>query len=607
MSKIEQKLLDLPSNPGVYIMKSESGQILYIGKARNLTKRVHQYFGNNSNRTEKVLKLVSKVDDFDYIITNNEIEALVLENNLIKKHKPPYNILLKDDKNYPFIKINIKKDFPTIDVVRKLKSDGSKYFGPYMLGISTKEILDLIYSAFPVRRCSLDMNKVPKTHRPCLNYHIHQCLAPCANKVTKEDYDKIIRQIIDFLNGNDKSVAKIIENKMLDASEHEEYELALSYKKKLETVNKLIRKQVTSLPKELNIDIFSIVSNGLNTVVSILFVRAGKLLGSDKQIINDSCLSEEIALSNFILSFYDQVKYIPDEIVTNISIEYSEELSTYLSEKKGSKVNYIVPIQGVRKQLVTMALNNANDYLEKSLSMQERKDNLTIGGLLQLQEFLRLKSIPNRMECYDISHIQGTDKVASMVVFINGEPCKSHYRKFKIKTVEGNNDFASLRETLYRRLTKFNDEDESFSSRPDLLVIDGGKGQLSSVKQIMDELNCNIEVISLAKREEEVFVPGKSNPYILPRNSYALKLLQRIRDEAHRFAITFHRNLRKKRQTTSSLLKIQGVGEKRIKLLFEKFSTLENIKNATENDLNLIKGIDQKTAKNIYTYFHPQN
>lgn len=604
MSLIEQKLLDLPSNPGVYIMKSENGQILYIGKAKNLTKRVHQYFGNNSNRTEKVLKLVSKVYDFDYIITNNEIEALVLENNLIKKHKPPYNILLKDDKNYPFIKINTKKNFPTVEVVRKLKADGSKYFGPYMLGVSTKEILDLINCAFPIRKCSLDIKKVPSSHRPCLNYHIHQCLAPCAKKVTEEEYSEIIKQIIDFLNGNDKSVAKILEEKMLKASLNEEYELALQYKKKLDTLEKLIRKQVTALPKELNIDIFALSSNGLNTVVSILFVRSGKLLGSDKQIISDSSLSDEATLSNFIMSFYDKVNYIPDEIVSNLNIEDSDLIVEYLSEKKGRKLNYIVPIQGVRKQLLSMALNNANDYLEKSISIQERRENNTLGGLIQLQEFLRLKNIPNRMECYDISHIQGTDKVASMVVFVNGEPCKSHYRKFKIKTVEGNNDFASLQETLKRRLSKFDDEDESFSSRPDLLVIDGGKGQLSSVMEIMKELNCDIETISLAKREEEVFVPEKSEPYVLPRNSYALKLLQRIRDEAHRFAITFHRNLRKKRQTTSSLLKIQGVGEKRIKLLFEKFSTLENIKNASESDLNMVEGIDCKTAKNIYNYFH---
>lgn len=608
MNLIEQRLKDLPQNPGVYIMKSQTGQILYIGKARNLFNRVHQYFGNNSNRSEKVLKLVSKVYDFEYIITNNEIEALVLENNLIKKHKPPYNILLKDDKNYPFIKINTKKDFPTIEVVRKLKNDGSKYFGPYMIGVSSKEILDLIYSAFPVRTCSLDMNHVPVSHRPCLNYHIKRCLAPCANKVTKEDYQNIINQVVDFLSGNDKSISKILKEKMNNCAENEDFEMALFYKKKLETLDKLIRKQVTALPKDLDMDIFAIASNGLNTVAAVLFVRGGKLLGSDKQIVSDMSLSDDIALSNFIVSFYDKVNYIPQEIVTSIQIDSLDTVEEYLTEKKGKKVSIVVPQQGVRHQLSIIAQNNALDYLEKSLTIQERKDNMTVGGVIQLQEFLHLKNMPIRMECYDISHVQGTDKVASMVVTINGDAYKSHYRKFKIKTVEGNNDFASLAETLKRRLTRLKDEnetDESFSSKPDLFVIDGGKGQLSSIVEIMEEMNINdIEVISLAKREEEVFVPHKSEPYVLPKHSYALKLLQRIRDEAHRFAITFHREQRGKRQTHSQIKDIKGVGEKRYKILFDKFKTVENMKNATLSELQSIEGIDNKTAESIYTYFH---
>ncbi len=604
---IEQRLKDLPSNSGVYIMKSKEGQILYIGKARNLTKRVHQYFGNKANRTEKVLKLVSKVHDFEYIITSNEVEALVLENNLIKKHKPPYNILLKDDKNYPFIKINTKKDFPKVEVVRKLKNDGAKYFGPYMIGVSSKEILGLIHSAFPLRTCDLDMNHIPASHRPCLNYHIKRCLAPCAGKVTKEEYNNIVDDVVDFLNGNDKSIAKILTDKMMQASLEENFELALDYKKKLETLDKLIRKQVTALPKDFNLDIFAIASNGLNTVVNILFVRGGKLLGSDKRVISDLSLTDDITLSNFIVNFYDQVKYIPDEVITEIEIEDADVISEYLSEKKGKKINVVTPQQGVRKQLANMALSNATDFLEKSLSTKERKDNLTVGGVLQLQEFLRLKTLPIRMECYDISHVQGTDKVASMVVTINGEPMRSHYRKFKIKTVEGNNDFASLAETLRRRIARMQDpeeKDESFASRPDLLVIDGGKGQLSSVKEIMEEMHCDVEVISLAKREEEVFVPYKSEPYVLPKNSYALRLLQRIRDEAHRFAITFHRNLRKKRQTHSQIKDIPGVGEKRYRILFNTFKTVENIKSATIDELKAIDGIDAKTAENVYSFFH---
>ena len=604
MSLIEQRLKDLPMDPGVYIMKSKEGQILYVGKARHLKNRVSQYFGNNSNRTEKVLKLVSKVYDFEYIITRNEVEALVLENNLIKQHKPPYNILLKDDKNYPFIKINVKKPFPKVEVVRRLKVDGAKYYGPYMIGVSSKDILDLIYSAFPLRTCNLDMKHVPKNHRPCLNYHIKKCLAPCIGNITEEEYMQIISKVIDFLNGNDKEVEEILKSKMQAASDAEDFELAILYKKKLETLDKLIRKQVTALPKDFNLDIFAIATNGLNTVVDVLFVRGGKLLGSDKQIINDLSLTPEQALSNYIISFYDNIKYIPDEIVTAIPLEDADVISQYLTEKKGTKVNTINPHQGARKQLVDIAQNNANDYLEKSLTQKERKDNLTVGGVLQLQEYLHLKKIPIRMECYDISHIQGTDKVASMVVTINGEAAKSQYRKFKIKTVEGNNDFASLKETLLRRLTKFDDKDESFSAVPDLLVIDGGKGQLSSVKEIMDEIGCNIEVISLAKREEEVFVPGRSEPYVLPRNSYALKLLQRIRDEAHRFAITFHRSQRLKRQTKSELDEIKGLGPKKKEILRDAFKTIDDIKNASIEELNLVKGIDKTTARNVYEHFH---
>ncbi len=604
MSLIEQRLKDLPMDPGVYIMKSKEGQILYVGKARHLKNRVSQYFGNNSNRTEKVLKLVSKVYDFEYIITRNEVEALVLENNLIKQHKPPYNILLKDDKNYPFIKINVKKPFPKVEVVRRLKVDGAKYYGPYMIGVSSKDILDLIYSAFPLRTCNLDMKHIPKNHRPCLNYHIKKCLAPCIGNISEEEYMQIISKVIDFLNGNDKEVEEILKSKMQAASDAEDFELAILYKKKLETLDKLIRKQVTALPKDFNLDIFAIATNGLNTVVDVLFVRGGKLLGSDKQIINDLSLTPEQALSNYIISFYDNIKYIPDEIVTAIPLEDADVISQYLTEKKGTKVNTINPHQGARKQLVDIAQNNANDYLEKSLTQKERKDNLTVGGVLQLQEYLHLKKIPIRMECYDISHIQGTDKVASMVVTINGEAAKSQYRKFKIKTVEGNNDFASLKETLLRRLTKFDDKDESFSAVPDLLVIDGGKGQLSSVKEIMDEIGCNIEVISLAKREEEVFVPGRSEPYVLPRNSYALKLLQRIRDEAHRFAITFHRSQRLKRQTKSELDEIKGLGPKKKEILRDAFKTIDDIKNASIEELNLVKGIDKTTARNVYEHFH---
>lgn len=608
MDLIRQKVKDLPENSGVYIMYSADRQILYVGKARNLKKRVTQYFGSPVGKTDKVLIMVSKIADFEYIITRNEIEALVLENNLIKKHQPPYNILLKDDKSYPFIKINTKQTYPKVEVVRKLKNDGAKYFGPYMQGISSKEIVDLIYSAFPLRSCSLDMSKPPKGHRPCLDYHIGRCHAPCMGYETPEQYAETIAKVVSFLQGNDKSVANILTQKMQEASEQTEYEIALMYKQKLAVLDKLIRRQVTALPKDFDLDIFAIASNGLNVVVSTLFVRAGKLVGSDKQVVDSLCLTEQDSLSNYIMRYYDGVPYIPQEVVTSVTLEDADVLAEYLGEKKGKKVNVITPHQGVRKQLVDMAMSNACDYLDKSLSLKERQDNMTVGAMIQLQEFLKLSRMPIRMECYDISHISGTNKVGSMVVFINGQPAKSHYRKFHIKTVEGNNDFESLKEVLRRRIARLLDDqekDESFSSKPDLIIIDGGKGQLSSVMQEVRQAGLSgVEIVGLAKSEEEIFFPGQSQSVLLPRNSYALKLVQRIRDEAHRFAITFHRNERKRTQTKSRLTDVAGVGEVKQKRLIEAFKTMDNIRNASVEDLLLVKGMDRPTAMAIYEHFH---
>ncbi len=606
MKQLEQKLKDLPHKSGVYIMYNEARQILYIGKARDLFKRVHQYFGNKANRTQKVIKLVEKIYDLDYIITANEVEALVLENNLIKKHKPPYNILLKDDKSYPFIKIDLKKPYPRVEVVRKLKNDGAKYFGPYMQGISTQDILGLINSAFCVRTCKMDLTKVPQNHRPCLNYHIKRCYAPCAGLISREEYDAIIKEIVAFLQGNDKKIAEVLTAKMKEASEREEYELALTYKQKLQVLEKLVRRQVGVLPKDFDMDVFAVASNGLNTVAAVIFVRGGKIVGGDKHVIEGVSLDEGSALSNFIMRFYDMTGYVASEVITSTQIEDGDVLREYLSEKAGRKINVICPHQGVRRQLADMSQGNAQDYLEKSLSVKERKENMTMGGVIQLAEYLKLAKLPVRMECYDISHISGTNKVASMVVFVNGEAEKSHYRKFKIETVEGNDDFACLQETLRRRLADMKERagDVSFSSRPDLIVIDGGKGQLSSVMEVVADCDTEgINFISLAKREEEVFLPGQSVPVILPRDSYALRLLQRIRDEAHRFAITFHRNLRKTSQTKSALLAIEGVGKTRVKLLFDSFKMLDNIKKASIEELTAVKGIDRRTAENVYAAF----
>ena len=601
---ISQKLKDLPAKPGVYIMYSESSQILYIGKARSLKNRVRQYFGTPTGKSEKVLIMVSKIHHFDYLITHNEIEALVLENNLIKKHKPPYNILLKDDKNYPFIRINLKDSFPKVEVVRTLKKDGSKYFGPYMQGISAKEILEMIHSAFKLRTCSLNMDKVPQSHRACLNHHIDRCLAPCTKLVDTTEYMKIINEVIKFLQGNDKSIEKLIKDKMINAVEKEDFELAIYYRERLKCLEKLVRKQVTALPSDRDMDIFAIATDGINTVVAIFVVRGGKLLGGDKEVLNTLTIDEQSTLENYIIGYYGDNVPISTEILTNLTLENNDVLSEYLSGVKGAKVNISCPQQGVRKQLSDMALNNARDYLTKCKDAVRREHDMTIGAITQLQEKLDLTRIPIRMECYDISHVSGTDKVSSMVVFTNGSPDKRMYRKFKIKTVEGNNDFACMKETFSRRLAHINDDDMSFGVRPDLVVIDGGKGQLKYALEAMYEVGVELPIIALAEREDEIYIPNQSEPIVLPRNSQALKVLQRLRDEAHRFAISYHRGLRDKRQTNSELLKIEGVGSGTVKKLFEHFKSITAIKNATTSELEQIKGVSVKVAQNIHDFYH---
>lgn len=601
---IAQKLKDLPENPGVYIMKSERGDILYIGKARSLKNRVRQYFGSPKNKTTKVLIMVSKIYTFDYIITRNEVEALVLENNLIKKHKPPYNILLKDDKNYPFIAINMKDKYPKIEVVRKLKKDGTKYFGPYMQGISAKEIMELIHSAFPLRTCNVNIENPPKNHRPCLNHHIGRCLAPCVGAISQEKYMDIIDEVVNFLQGNDKSVERILKEKMMKASEKQEFELAIYYRDRLKCLEKLVRKQVTALPNDLDMDIFAVASDGINTVISMLFVRGGKLLGGDKKLVNSLSLDKASTLESFLYSYYDDENLIVNQILVNEDLEDYQIITEYLSERKGGKVFVAKPIIGVRAQLVDMAYTNAQDYLQKCNKVEDRNYNMTIGALNQLQQVLHLKCLPSRIECYDISNISGTDKVSSMVVFENGEKASKMYRKFKIRTVEGSNDFASMKETLLRRFAHLNDDDISFASTPDLIVVDGGKGQLKYAMQAMQESGVHFNIISLAEREEEIFIPNQSEPIVLSKDSQALRLLQRIRDEAHRFAITYHRTLRAKRQTDSELLKIAGVGEATQKNLFATFKTIIAIKNASVEQLAEVKGVSEKTAHSIYDFYH---
>lgn len=594
MVDFKAKIKDIPDNPGVYMMLDEQGQIIYVGKAKNLKNRLRSYFFNLSNRTAKVMAMLEHVADFRYIICASEVDALLTENNLIKKHSPRYNILLKDDKAYPFLRIDMREPYPTIELVRKLKNDGAKYFGPYMQSVNVRDIFDLIHTAFQVRDCKRDLSK---PSRPCLNMHLGRCLAPCARKVTEQEYKAEMQKVIDFLKGNDKEVERALTEKMKKFAAEENFEVALNYRNKLELLDKLVRKQVSALPKDFNLDVFAFETNGIVSAIGMLVVRAGKLVGGENVIV-DSC-DEDI--SSYLLQYYQNNAPLCDEIVTD-NVENPESLEKTVNELCAHTVRVVEPKQGVRKQLLELAHSNAYDAMTKHGTQEERKTLRTTGAVRQLAELLNLKTLPNRMECYDISHISGTDKVASMVVFEGGEPKKSHYRKFKIKTVEGNNDFACMKEVLIRRLNEIaKNEDESFSSVPDLLVIDGGKGQLAYAMEAQRETEReDIEILSLAKREEEVFLGSSpTTSVILPKDSVALQLLQRIRDEAHRFAITFHRNLRSKHLSESALKSIQGVGKTLCARLIKEFGSVEEIRIKTPEEIAKIDGVSLALAEKI--------
>lgn len=595
MVNFKEKLKDVPENPGVYLMLDKDDNIIYVGKAKNLKNRLRQYF-HNSVKTVKVMAMLDHVADFRYIICGSEVDALVTENNLIKKHTPQYNILLKDDKSYPFVRINLKEDYPSISLVRALKNDGAKYFGPYMQSVNIRDIFDLIHSAFPIRDCNRDMTK---PSRPCLNAHLGRCVAPCSGKVTKEEYRKEVMRVVDFLKGNDREVERVLTDKMMEFADKENFEVALKYKEKLAVLEKVVRKQVSALPKDFNLDVFAYETNGVKTAVNMLVVRGGKLVGGENSVfdgIDDS-------LTSYLYQFYKNNPPVCDEIITD-GADDNKALEDALSTLVGRKIHVLSPKQGVRKQLLDLAHTNAHDALEKHGTQEERKTIRTKGAVKQLADLLSLKTLPNRIECYDISHVSGVDKVSSMVVFEGGEPKKSHYRKFKIKTVEGNNDFASMKETLSRRLERLNnpeETDESFASVPDLIVIDGGKGQLSYA---LDALalygRTDVEILSLAEREEEVFLGrAPKESVMLSKDSVALQLLQRIRDEAHRFAITFHRNLHAKRMSESVLRDVPGIGKKKSADLLKKFGSVENILHAKDEDIALLDGFSVQSATKL--------
>lgn len=601
MVDFKQKLKTLPDNPGVYMYMDAEGNILYVGKAKNLKHRVKQYFQPNETR-ENVIAMMSHMVDFRYILTPSEADAFSLENTLIKKYMPPYNIMLKDDKQHSYIKINVTANFPKLTIVRKIAKDKNKYFGP--ISGSPRAFMELISSIYPTINCNFNFEKLPKNFRPCLNYHIGRCFAPCIKKISREDYKKIINDIISLLNGDDKQAVALLEQKMLEASEKLEYEQALVYKKQIDMLEYLRRGRIAELPKQVDLDVFAISSNGNNAIVNVMVVKKGKVVLSENHSALDAGIDEQQTMSSFLGRYYNGENDISKDVITNIPLDDAKNIEQILLEIYGRKINVSCPQKGVKKKLTDMSYLNATEHLEKTVSQINKQYNTTLGACKQLKEMVGLSEFPQRIECYDISNISGVDKVASMVVFTNGQIDSKSYRRFKIQTVEGANDFACMKEVLSRRFVRLNDKDYVFGERPNLIVVDGGLGQLEYARRAKEEHNADMEIISLAEREEIVFTLKNNQGIRLPRNSYALNLLVNIRDEAHRFAITYFRNLHTKNGLKSVLDGIEGVGAKRQISLVRHFKNVENISKATVSELKSVENMTVKVAKSVFDYFN---
>ncbi|MBR5909971.1 MAG: excinuclease ABC subunit UvrC [Schwartzia sp.] len=597
MSNIEEKLALLPDSPGVYIMKNAQGKVIYVGKAVVLKNRVRQYFQNTKNHSPKVRVMVSHIADFETIMTASEVEALILECNLIKKHRPRYNISLKDDKTYPYVKVTLADEFPRVMLTRRILKDGARYFGPYTNVGAVHESLKLLRRLFPMRTC-----KHMDVDRPCLEYHIKRCLAPCVGLEDADEYRDMVRSVCLFLEGRTDEVEKELETRMEAAAENLQFELAARLRDQLKAVRRVAEKQniVTGYGDQ---DAVGMARSGLGVCVQVFLVRAGKMVGREHFLLSGSeAESDEALLSAFLKQYYYRAAFIPKEILLPCPITEQSVIEEWLTERKNSKVSLLLPQRGQKHEIVQMAERNAEKYLSDEAARIQTATAQTEGAVEELGRVLGLEKKPWRMECFDISHIQGAETVASMVVFEGGAPKKSDYRRFKIKSAEGKpDDFLSMREVTTRRYGKPDAED-----MPDLIVIDGGLGQLSSALSIIRGAGHTTPVIGLAKQFELIFVEGTSEPVELPRNSQALYLMQRIRDEAHRFAITYHRKLRGKRNLVSVLDHVEGIGPTRRKALWAHFGTLDKIKAATVEELAAVKGMNRSAAQAVFNFFAVQ-
>ena len=589
MENLQDKLKVLPDSPGVYIMRDARGKIIYVGKARVLKNRVRQYFQSGKNHGVKVKAMVAKIADFETIVTATEVEALILECNLIKKYRPRYNISLKDDKSYPYLRVTAE-DFPRIILTRRIIHDGSRYFGPYTSGLAVKETLQLLRKIFPLRTCKTFAK------RPCLEFHIKRCLAPCAKKISREDYMQFVKAAEKFLAGHTAQVERELSEQMIDAAENLNFEQAARLRDILSAIRKVTEKQkiVTDTG---DVDAIGLARLEGETCAQIFFIRDGKVTGRENFLLSGAIDETDAqAVTEFIKQYYSRAQISATEILLPITL--ADEDLKILSEWLGVKL--IEPKRGVKRSLVEMANQNAEKFLAEESARRQLKNAQTVGAVEELKNFLNLPRLPRRMECFDISHIQGAETVASMVVFEDGAPDKKSYRRFKIHSAEGKpDDFLSMREVTSRRYG-------ATENLPDLIVIDGGLGQLNSALEIIRGAGHQVPVVGLAKQFELIFVEGSSIPVELPRDSQALKLMQRIRDEAHRFAITYHRKLRRKRNLKSELDNVAGIGQKRRTELFKKFGTLAKIKSATVEELSAVPSMTLAAAESLKKFFDAQ-
>ena len=618
MFDIEEELKKLPGQPGVYIMHDAKDDIIYVGKAISLKNRVRQYFQSSRNKTAKIEQMVSRIARFEYIVTDSELEALVLECNLIKEHRPRYNTMLKDDKTYPYIKVTVSEDFPRILFSRTMKKDKNKYFGSYTSSGAVKDTIDLIHKLYKIRTCSRNLPKDIGKDRPCLNYHIKQCDAPCQGYISKEEYAKSLDQALEFLNGQYGNVLSMLEKKMIEASDQMEFEKAIEYRELLSSVKKIAQKQKITSSSMEDRDIIAMAKDETDAVVQVFFVREGKLIGREHfHVAIATAEDRQQILTSFVKQFYAGTPFVPRELWVQTELEDSPVIAQWLSARRGQKVKILVPQKGQKERLVELAEKNAALVLSQDKEKIKREELRTIGAMNQVGEWMGLSGI-RRIEAFDISNISGFESVGSMIVYEDGKPRRNDYRKFKIKWVKGANDYASMKEVLTRRFTHGLEEAGqmkekgmdlafgSFTRFPDLIMMDGGRGQVNIALEVLEELGLAIPVCGMVKddnhRTRGLYYKNVEIP--IDKHSEGFRLITRIQDEAHRFAIEYHRSLRSKGQVRSILDDIPGIGDTRRKALMRQFKSLEAIKGASLEELSETPGMNQKAAQSVYEFFH---